>query len=89
MLLALGVMLVTLLPACRKMPERSTVLPVETLTSPTMVPAAWGDLVAVSSIGDYPDLVQLYFQDEQKVVRQVVMRVKTGELLTTFVIRRN
>jgi hypothetical protein len=54
-----------------------------------MVPAAWGDLVAVSSIGDYPDLVQLYFQDEQKTVRQVVMRVKTGELLNTFVIRRN
>jgi hypothetical protein len=87
--LALVLLLIALVPACRKMPERTAVLPTETLTDPTMVPAAWGDLEAVSSVADHPDLVQLYFQDEQGTIRRVVMRVQTGELLNVFVIKRN
>lgn len=87
--LALVLLFVMLAPACRKMPERTAALPAETLSSPAMVPAAWGNLVAVSSVADYSDLVQLYFQDEQKTIRRVVMRVQTGELLNATVIRRN
>jgi len=53
----------------------------ETLPSGDVVPAAWGRLAGVSSIGDYPDLAQLWFEDGNGVIRIVVFRVSTGELL--------
>jgi len=87
--LALGLTLVVLAPACRKLPDPATGgLPAE-LTVSGAVPAAWGNLVAVSSIAEAPDLVQLWFQDDQKAVHRVVMRITTGEFLSTAVIRRN
>lgn len=93
---ALGLVLVLALAvtvvACEKLPgpaSGSTQLPVETLTRPDAIPAAWGNLVGVSAVGQYPDLVQLWFQDEQKVIRIAVMRATTMEVLNARIIRRN
>ena len=76
--------------ACQKLPgPAGPQLPIETLTRPDAIPAAWGNLVAVSAVGQYQDLLQLWFQDEQKVIRVVIMRPATMELLHARVIPRN
>jgi hypothetical protein len=90
--LALVLALAVMATACQKLPDQSAggaQLPRETLTRPDAIPAAWGNLVAVSSVDQYPDLVQLWFQDEQKVIRVVVMRPATMAILNASVIRRN
>jgi hypothetical protein len=42
----------------------------------------------VSSIADYTDLVQLWFEDGGGAIRIVVFRVSTGELLSARRISR-
>jgi hypothetical protein len=61
----------------------------EVLMRPDAIPAAWGNLVAVSSVPAYPDLVQLWFQDQQGAVRMVAFRVSTQEILNAHVVRRS
>ena len=83
--------IVVALSGCRKLgpPEtRSQVAVVEELPSGDVVPADWGRLVGVSSIPDYTDLVQLWFEDGGGVIRIVVFRVATGELLSARRISR-
>lgn len=84
--------LVLLLPAC-KLPERSIsqagAAPNEALVAADKIPAAWGNLVAVSSVAEYPDLVQMWFQDDQKNVRMVVFQVPTGQLVNAKLLRRS
>jgi predicted component of type VI protein secretion system len=94
--LAIGLVLVLALAvavvACQKLPSQSpggTQLPVETLTRPDAIPATWGNLVSATSVGQYPDLVQLWFQDEQKVIRVVVIQVTTMDILNARLIGRN
>lgn len=86
--LTLGLTLVVLAPACRKLPPATGGLPAE-VTVPGAVPAAWGNLVAVSSITQAPDLVQLWFQDDQKNIHRVVMDLTTAQFLGASIIRRN
>jgi hypothetical protein len=64
-------------------------LPAATLSRPDAIPSAWGDLVSVSAVSQYPDLLQLWFQDDQKVIRVVVMRPATMALLQARVIHRD
>ncbi len=84
--------LVALLPACKKLPAMEANAPgaaqTEARPSPDQVPAAWGALVGVSSVSEYPDLVQLWFQDDQKNVRMVVYRLSTHQLVHAKLIRR-
>jgi hypothetical protein len=87
---ALVVALAVTAIGCQKLPGRpDSLLPVETLTRPDAIPAAWGNLVAVSTVGQYPDLVQLWFQDEQKIIRVVVMRPSSWQIVHARVIYRN
>lgn len=79
------------LPGCRPLgpPEvKSRAAAEETLPSGDVVPASWGRLAGVSSAGQYPDLVQLWFEDNDGVVRLAVYRVTTGELITARRIAR-
>jgi hypothetical protein len=71
-------------PGCRPLgpPDVKTrAAAVEDLTSGDAIPASWGRLAGVSSAGQYPDLVQLWFEDHDGVVRVAVYRVTTGELI--------
>lgn len=61
----------------------------DVLTRPNAIPAAWGSLVAVSTVPAYPDLVQLWFQDQAGAVRMVAFRVSTQEILNARVIERS
>ncbi len=82
--------LVALLPACKRLPvsPSSQPVPTEALVQSDQIPAAWGNLIGVSSVAAYPDLVQLWFQDEQKNVRVVVFQLSTSQLLNARLIRR-
>ena len=52
------------------------------------IPASWGNLVTVSSVAHYPDLVQLWFQDSSGNVRMVVFNVDQNRFLNSTQIRR-
>jgi hypothetical protein len=83
--------IVVALSGCRRLgpPEaRAKVAVTETLPSGDVVPTEWGRLVSVSSIADYTDLVQLWFEDGGGAIRIVVFRVSTGELLSARRISR-
>ena len=54
-----------------------------------MIPAAWGRLAGVSSVAQYPDLIQLWFEDDSGVVRVAVFRATTGELINARRIARS
>ncbi|HEX6850247.1 MAG TPA: hypothetical protein VF139_02485 [Candidatus Polarisedimenticolaceae bacterium] len=76
--------LIVALPGCRRLgaPDvRTRAAAAETLPSGDVVPASWGRLAGVSSAGQYPDLVQLWFEDHDGVVRVAVYRATTGELI--------
>jgi len=79
--------LVLATPGCKKLappasdPQRSWTTE-RAVPSAAALPSSWGRLAGVSSVSDYPDLVQLWFEDESGVIRVAVVRVRTGELLT-------
>ena len=90
-----GIVLVLLLAvvatACQKLPDRTGGeggLPRETIVKSDVIPADWGNLVGVSGVGAFPDLVQLWFQDAGGNIRLVVYRVPTAEILNARIIRR-
>jgi hypothetical protein len=79
------------LPGCRPLgpPEVKTrAIAVEPLPSGDTIPASWGRLAGTSSAAQYPDLIQLWFEDDAGVVRRVVVRVTTGELINARRITR-
>ena len=83
--------LIVALPGCRKLDRaevktRATVE--EVLPSGDMIPASWGRLAGVSSAANYPELVQLWFEDDAGVVRLAVYRLTTGELINARRITR-
>ena len=63
-------------------------IPAEVLAVHDTVPLEWGSLVSVSSAAEYPNLVQLWFQDREGTIRYVVMSLRTHELRNAHVIRR-
>ena len=50
------------------------------LTKPDSIPAEWGKLVSVSSCPAFEKWVQLWFQDEEGVVRMVPYNVSSNYL---------
>ncbi len=81
--------LVALMPACQKLPTAPKAgVAKEVLRTPASIPPEWGRLVGVSSAPQYPDLVQLWFQDDSLNVRMVVFSVATGELWNASLIPR-
>ena len=84
--IALGA-LVLATPGCRKLAPPAAV-PSQSWATENAVPPAyalptsWGRLAGVSSVADYPDLVQMWFEDGGGVIRVAVLRVRTGEVLT-------
>jgi hypothetical protein len=78
--------------ACQKLPDSTsggTQLPAEKVVRADAIPASWGNLVSVSAVGQYPDVLQLWFQDDQKVIRVVVVSAQTMAVLHARVISRN
>lgn len=76
-------LLVLLIPSCTKLDRGSSTaeaVPAETLPGATTVPASWGHLVSVSSAAQYPDLVQLWFEDAEGNVRMAVFNLTSNEL---------
>ena len=72
---------------CKKLAPTAAVASRSWTTEPAVpsaaaLPASWGRLAGVSSVAAYPDLVQMWFEDEAGVIRVAVLRVRTGELLT-------
>jgi hypothetical protein len=63
-------------------------IPDEALASRGTLPAAWGELVSVSSVPAYPELAQLWFQAGDGTVRYAVVSLRTHEVLNAHVIRR-
>lgn len=63
-------------------------IPAEDLASRSTVPAEWGDLVSVSSVAEYPELAQLWFQAADGTVRYAVVSLRTQEILNVHAIRR-
>jgi hypothetical protein len=85
------VALALLVTSCAKISEPTAVpggIPEETLASRGTLPAAWGDLVSVSSVSEYPELVQLWFRGTDGTVRYAVVSLRTHEILNAHVIRR-
>lgn len=63
-------------------------IPAESVASRGTAPADWGDLVSVSSVAEYPELVQLWFQAADGTVRYAVVSLRTQEILNVHAIRR-
>jgi hypothetical protein len=83
--------LALLAASCARISEPVAVpggIPAETLASRGTVPAAWGDLVAVSSVAEYPELAQLWFRAADGTVRYAVVNLRNHEIHNAHVIRR-
>ncbi len=63
-------------------------IPSEVLASRASVPAEWGNLVSVSSVAEYPDLAQLWFQGTDGTVRYAVVSLRSHEILNAHAINR-
>jgi hypothetical protein len=80
------------LPSCTKLPQKGGAgkgLEDQPLAAPDAIRADWGNLVGVSSVEQYPDLVQLWLQDPNGNIRVVVYNTSTNELLHAKLIHRN
>ncbi len=81
--------LVLLSGSCRRIPaHRTHAIPREAMVPSTSIPANWGNLVGVTSAANYPELVQLWFQDNSGGVRLVVFSLEENELLNSSLIPR-
>ena len=83
--------LLLLLVSCRRIDAPAVTgdaIPRELMQPNAAVPTNWGNLVSVSSVALYPDLVQLWFQDSSGNVRMAVFNVETNQLLNSTHIRR-
>ena len=65
-----GVLLIVLLSlSCAKLPETPSAITggmkMEVLQLGNTIPLQWGDLIAVSSVNQYPAWVQLWFKDKE------------------------
>ena len=86
------VTLVLLVASCARISEQTAVpggIPDEALASRGTLPAAWGDLVSVSSVPQYPELAQLWFRGADGTIRYAVVSLRTHEILNAHVIRRD
>ncbi len=82
---------VAIVPACTKISEPAPAgeaLAVEQLPGSGVVPEAWGTLVDVGSVAEYPHLAQMWFQDREGNIRLVVLDLSTDRLLGAMLIRR-
>lgn len=62
----------------------------EELPGDGSIPAHYGDLVSVSSLNEYPNTVQLWFQDEEGTLRMVQYSSRFNNFKTfSYIISRN
>ena len=74
--IAIFIMCCLVFVSCQKLPERgrpARPLKVETLPSLDAIPLEYGNLVAVTTSGEQPGRVQLWFEKQDKTI--VVVRV--------------
>jgi hypothetical protein len=45
------------------------------------IPLRYGKLISVSSVGEYPEFLQLWFQDEMGVIRMVRYSINENRIL--------
>lgn len=78
--------------SCRKLDAPGAIgttgVPSQPLRGVAAIPGDWGHLVSVTTESTYPDLMQLWFEDNSGNVRMVAYRLRTGELLNVSVFRR-
>ena len=54
------------------------------LPSPDSIPLEYGNLVSVSSVAGYPHWVQLWFQDENGIIRMVRYTIQGNHFAKNF-----
>ena len=82
--------LVTLSISCRRLegPGGPGGLSAEPVRDGKVLPADWGNLVSVTNADPYPDVMQLWLQDSAGNVRVAVFSMRTRQLTSVTVIRR-
>jgi len=84
-----GVFLIVLLSlSCAKLPETPSTLTggtkMEVLPLENTIPQQWGDLIAVSSVNQYPGWVQLWFKDKEGNVYMIPYNIETNKFHTNY-----
>ena len=79
--------LIAALCACAPIPgsevDEADSLPVLQLPDTRTIPAEWGSLASVSNSSKYPDVFQLWFENESGEIHLVVFDNKSRTLLTS------
>ena len=82
-----AVLLLAVLGSCAPLPgsdvDESAELPMIQLEDGYTIPAEWGSLAAVSNSSKFPDVFQLWFENETGEIHLVVFDNKSRTLLTT------
>ena len=81
-------LILLLLLSCTKLPEAPTGieggLKMEVLPLGNTIPLHWGDLIAVSSVNQYPGWVQLWFKDKEGNVYMIPYNIETNKFHTNY-----
>ena len=81
--------LVTLSISCRRIEGRGPgSLSAEPVREGKVLPADWGNLVSVTTSAPFPEDMQLWLQDSSGNVRVAVFSLRTRQLTSVTVIRR-
>ncbi len=82
-----AVLLLAVLGSCAPLPgsdvDESAALPMIQLEDGHTIPAEWGSLAAVSNSSKFPDVFQLWFENEAGEIHLVVFDNKSRSLVTT------
>ena len=80
-------LLLAVLCSCAPLPgsdvDESVTLPMIQLDDTYTIPAEWGSLAAVSNSSKFPDVFQLWFENEAGEIHLVVFNNESRALLTT------
>jgi hypothetical protein len=85
-----GALLVIAMLSCTKLPEIPAPtgaeggLKMESLTLGNTIPLKWGELIAVTSVNQYPSWVQLWFKDNQGNIYMVSYNIGSNAFYNKY-----
>jgi hypothetical protein len=85
-----GAFLVIAMFSCAKLPESQIPtgieggLKMESLSLGNTIPLKLGELIAVSSVNQYPSWVQLWFKDKEGIVYMVSYNIETNTFYNKY-----
>ena len=81
---------VVLTPSCRRLEQRGTPggVPADPITNGLVLPADWGNLISVTTTDRYPDVMQLWLQDNAGNVRVAAFSLTQNKLTNVRLFRR-